>query len=103
MGQLKNYLSGLCGDIFRLLPMKEDECLGVENHIPDYIESLIINMTGAMSTYPTLSSQKQYLRVLNNIQYLKTGDVDFAKWRKVILNSVKSVEVLADLYEEGKL
>lgn len=98
MEQLKNYLIGLRGDIFKLLPMKELEIEGIENHTKDYLETLIINITGALETFPDLAKQKQYLYVLNNIQYIYHHNVEFKKWRKIVLNSTRNVDNLYVLF-----
>lgn len=98
MEQLRNYLSSLRGDVFKLLPMKEAEISGVNNHMSEYIESLIINLTGAMTTYPILATQKQYLYVVNNMQYIHGHPVDFKQWRKIILNSTRNIDNLFVLY-----
>lgn len=98
MEQLRNFLTSLRGDVFKLLPMKEAEMSGINNHMNEYIDSLIINLTGAMNTYPVLASQKQYLYVLNNIQYIFKHPVDFKQWRKIILNSTKNIDALCLVY-----
>ena len=98
MEQLRNFLSSLRGDVFKLLPMKESEMSGLNNHMSEYIESLIINLTGAMTTYPILASQKQYLYVVNNMQYIHGHSVDFKQWRKIILNSTRNIDNLCVLY-----
>lgn len=98
MEQLKKYLSSLRGDVFKLLPMKESEMNGLDNHINEYIESLIINLTGAIRTYPILATQKQYLYLVNNLQYICSHSVDFKQWRKIVLNLTRSIDDLYVLY-----
>lgn len=99
MEQLSYFLSKLCGDIFKLLPMKEAEIeLGVINHIPEYLENLIFNTKGALVTYPELKCEKSYLYVINNLNYLYANKVDFMKWRRTILNSTKSIGKLANQF-----
>lgn len=94
MEQLKSYLKSLRGDIFKLLPMKEAEMEGVDNHVLEYVESIIVNLTGALTTYPVLATQKQYLYVINNVQYIYKHSVNFKQWRKIILNSTRSIDNL---------
>lgn len=101
MNQLSNYLSSLRGDVFKLLPMKEVELSGVNNHVGDYMESLIVNITGAMTTYPVLASQKQYLYAINNMQYLRNNAMDFSQWRKIVLSTTRSIDNLCALYARG--
>lgn len=98
MEQLKNFLLSLRGDVFKLLPMKESEMSGIDNHLSEYIEAMIINLSGATKTYPTLATQKQYLYVLNNMNYIRNNEVDFKKWRKIVLNSTRYIDNLYGYY-----
>lgn len=100
MNELKNYLLGLRGDIFKLLPMKEAELEGMDNHLSDYVESLLINLTGATKTFPVLVTKKHFMRVLNNIQYIANHQIDFSLWRKIILNSTGTIDHLCYTLEE---
>lgn len=100
MRQLIKFLSSLKGDVFKLLPMKEQELEGAENHLCDYIQSIIINLQGGAITYPILADQKQYLYVINGLQYLATHAVGFNQWRKIILTSTRSIDNLCRFYEE---
>ena len=98
MEQLLNFLSGLRGDIFKLLPMKEDEVAGVDNHLNGYIEALLVNLEGATITYPVLATQKLYLYVINSLQYISKQPVEFKKWRKIVLNSTHNIDSLYIAY-----
>ena len=102
MKELVKYLSSLRGDIFKLLPMKEDEQAGRDNHVSEYLDALLINMSGALVTYPMLGSQKQYLYVLNNLQYIHKNNVSFDRWRKIILGSGKDIDNLYVYYGGAK-
>ncbi len=104
MKELINYLSSLKKDIFKLLLMKEDELEGRDNHLPEYLGSLLMNMRGALLTYPMLGEQKSYLYALNNLQYIYKYDVSFACWRKIVLGSGKDIGGLCVYYggEQGE-
>lgn len=97
---LTNYLTFLYGDIYKLLPMKEEELLGLLYTVPDYMESLLIVIIGALQLYPALKSEKKYLYVLNNMEYLRHNykDIDFTKWRKIILKSTRNIGELSSTY-----
>ena len=98
MEQLISYLKEITGDVFKLLPMKEDELKGVNNHLKEYLESLTVNMNGALKTYSQLVKEKEYLYVINNLNYIYTNEVDFAHWRTIILNSVRGLSNLHGSY-----
>lgn len=98
MEQLISYLKEITGDVFKLLPMKEDELKGVDNHLREYLESLTVNMNGALKTYSQLVNEKEYLYVINNLNYIYNNEVDFAHWRTIILNSVRGLSNLHGSY-----
>ena len=104
MEQLVNFLFGVRGDVFKLLPMKESAMDGEENHILEYIESLLINLKGAMSVYPVLNGQKQYLYVVNNLEFLSehVDNIEFNLWRRIILNSTSNINLLFLQYKKKK-
>ena len=99
MGQMVNYLKEITGDVFKRLPMKEDELNGIDNHLSEYLDSVIVNLKGSIITYPELANDKNYLYVINNLNFISNHDVDFWKWRSVILNSTKGLSNLRDFYK----
>ena len=83
MKNISTFLLKLRNDVFKLLPMRESADAGSENHIRDYIYSLIINSEGAVATYNVLEKQKNYIYVINNLHYLESHlDIEFSNWRK---------------------
>ena len=96
MEQTIRYLLGLRGDVYKLLPMREAEENGREPFVNEYLDALLVNVSGALRTYPELAKQKKYLWVVNNLQYLSIVYVEFAKWRTIVLNTVSAI---ADLVE----
>ena len=74
--------------------MKEDARNGVDNHVDEYLEALIINAKGGMIAYPELANQKQYLGVINYLCYLTQNSVEPKKWRKIILDSTSNINIL---------
>lgn len=94
--QLVNFLYGLRGDVFKLLPLREASMKGEDKHVGEYIEVLLINLKGAMGTYPVLNKQKQFLYVVNNLQFLLENieTVRFNVWRRIVLNATSNVNSL---------
>ena len=95
MKQILNYLKFLHGDVFKLLPLKEEELSGSGANTSGYLASLIISTKGALINYPELGDQKKYLYLLNNLQYISQNETTFEEFRKIILDSRRNV---ADLY-----
>lgn len=101
MEQLVVFLKDVTGDIFKILPMKEDSLRGTENYLNDYISSLLVNLTGATKMYPELAKQKQYLYIINNLQYLNNNQADFSQWRRIILGSTNNINKLITMFGGG--
>ena len=95
MNDVLNFLLGFRNDVFKLLPMKEAENNGVKNHLKDYLDSLVVNAKGSIVAYPELSAQKQYLYVVNNLAFLMSNEVEFSRWRKIVLSATRDID---DLY-----
>ena len=99
MGDLTNFLLRFRNDVFKLLPMKEDELNGKNNHLFEYLDSLVVNAKGSTITYPELSMQKKFLYVINDLSFLLSNEASFEKWRKIILDSTGSINKLYLIYE----
>lgn len=100
MNIISVYLEGLQGKIFKLLPMREDYDAGVDNHLPEYLNSLCDSLDGWFLCWPELSREYELIDVQNNMMYLKTKETTFAKWRSVVLRSTRIVHGLLEKYSE---
>lgn len=86
------YLEGLRNGVFKLLPMREDYDLGTNNHLDEYLVNLSVSITGAFECYPKLSYEREIVEVMTNIAYLSgTPNVEFARWRSIVLRSVRLI------------
>lgn len=98
MSALITYLESLGGDVFKILPMKEDALSGSDNHLDEYLCTLLDNMAGAVQNFPVLKNEKKFIYVQNNIYYLAHEESALKKWRKYILDSRKLLSELKDKY-----
>lgn len=96
------FLENLRGDVFKLLPMKESELDGVNAHLNNYLDSLIINIKGAMDMYPQLSGEKPLVYILNNLQYMRNNDLEFKQWRKIVLDATHDIDRIYVSYGGNK-
>ena len=100
MERLLNFLLALQGDVFRLLPMKEEEINGDDNYVQEYLHSLIVNIEGAAEAYPILGKEKTYLYIINNLRYLAKDKADFNEWRRIVLYATRTINNLYITYCE---
>lgn len=99
------FLASLTGKIYKLIPMREDKELGVEVFLDKYIDSLLIELMGAMDTFPDLSNDEQYISIVNTAQYMAHHEVDSASWRREsfkMLNMLDRIRVRFEGYTGGE-
>ena len=99
MDGLLEFLRNIMGDVYKLLPMKEAQLNGDDNHIELYLQDVLMNMKGARDVYPELCADKQYLYSINKMQNLLQENIEFSFWRKVILDTTATMKRLFDYYE----
>lgn len=104
MKNVCTFLLKFRNDVFKLLPMREELDNGNNNYLSDYVESILISAEGALTTFAELEAQKNYIYVINNLNYLKNhSSLEFSSWRKVILNCTRCIDDLRISYSGGKL
>lgn len=92
------YLKNLRGDIFKILPMREDQVDGEQNHLHKYIESLTFNLIGGLEQFEFLGREKQYIYAITNLRYLVNNEAELSHWRRIILTAVGGIDTLYKKY-----
>ncbi|MFA5625811.1 MAG: hypothetical protein WC966_12315 [Bradymonadales bacterium] len=92
------YLKSIRGDVFKILPMKEDQEQGEQNYLYKYIESLTFNLIGGLEQFEFLGREKQYIYAITNLRFLMHNDVDFLQWRRIVLTAVGGISTLYKKY-----
>lgn len=101
MSTVFTYLTGLQNKVFKLLPMREAHDRGDENHLYEYLDNLQSNYKGAFLCYPELSKNIALVEVQNNIAFLNGNrDIDFKKWRSIVLRSTRLLNSIIEEYKE---
>lgn len=67
------FLDSLTNKIFKILPLKEQN----NDYLFSHLNSLQIELIGALVTFPELKKNTNYLSIINIINYL--GDYSFTK------------------------
>ena len=71
----KKFLDSLEGRIFKILPLYEQKMRGEESYVEVCLDSLRIELTGAISTFEELGENPDYISILNTVNYLAENDV----------------------------
>lgn len=101
MNTLNIFLPSLRNKVFKLLPMREAYDRGELNHLDEYLENLYSNFSGALECYQELASMREIIEAYNNVAFLmKNKDIEFTKWRSIVLRSTRLVQTVSDKREE---
>ena len=76
------FLASLTGKIYKLIPMRDDVESGAEVFLDKYLDSLLIEMMGAMDTYPVIGMDEQYISIVNTAQYMAKHSIPRDVWRR---------------------
>ena len=101
MDTMETYLVNLQNKVFKLLPMREAHDSGEDTHLAAYLDNLCANYAGAFACYPDLANVREVVEVRSNVVFLKDNiDVDFKKWRSIVLRSTRLIHTVATRYSE---
>ena len=92
------YLTDLTRRIFKILPMREDEFKGTYVYLDVYLESLSVEMSGATSTFPALSSDSDYIAVLNTVNGLMCDSYDVTQTKREVFKALNLIRRIIDRF-----
>jgi len=92
---VSKYLRSAVNKVFKILPLKEESNEGLS----EYIDSLIIQLVGAMETYPELKVSQEYLSVVNSIYYFQKNVFSTKQCRREVFKSTATLSDLAETLE----
>lgn len=69
------FIEYFTGHVFKIIPLKEDEVSGEDVHLSEYIDSVVIEATGALATFKELANDTDFLTVVNILNYLNNNEV----------------------------
>lgn len=87
---LSTFFEFITGKIFKILPLREDE----NESIYEYLDSLRIEMTGAIETFPELHDNYEFMTLVNTINYLIGNEFDISTCKREVFKMLKTVNLL---------
>lgn len=88
----EKFLNSLEGRIFKILPLYEQKMRGEESYVEVCLDSLRIELTGAMSTFEALGSNADYISILNTVNYLAENDVTVAVCKREVFKMLDKLK-----------
>lgn len=95
---LDGYLQNLIDKVFKILPMKEEQC----STLPSYLRSLESELVGCYKLWDELADEPQFLALINVVNYLAVEEYDVAICKREVFKAIHLVEsVKKNIREEG--
>lgn len=95
---LDGYLQNLIDKVFKILPMKEEQC----GTLPSYLRSLESELAGCYKLWDELADEPQFLALINVVNYLAVEEYDIAVCKREVFKAIHLVEsVKKNIREEG--
>lgn len=69
---IEAFLQSLIGKIFKILPMREQLESGEQIFLEQYLATLAIELSGACITFPELSTNKNFITIINTVNGINT-------------------------------
>lgn len=95
---LDGYLQNLIDKVFKILPMKEEQC----STLPSYLRSLESELVGCYKLWDKLADEPQFFALINVVNYLAVEEYDVAVCKREVFKAIHLVEsVKKNIREEG--
>lgn len=95
---LENYFNFLVGKVYKILPLKEQECKTLNN----YLESLKVELIGNSELLFILKDEPQFVSLLNIIQYFISNKFDNRTCKREVFRAIRIIESINNKYfKEG--
>lgn len=85
---IKNYLRVLIDKVYKILPLKEEQC----ETLPQYLQGLEHELVGCYQLYFELADEPRFLSVLNIIKFLSTEEYDTATCKHEVFAAINLIE-----------
>lgn len=95
---LHNYLHCLINKVYKILPMKEEQC----DTLTSYLLSLKNELIGCYKLWEVLKDNPQFLAVINIINYFCEEEFDVVTCKREVFKTIHLIENLKkEFAEEG--
>lgn len=85
---MKEFLANMIGNIFKILPLYDENNIGLQSHI----DSVAIQLIGAMDTFQDLRTNQKYISIINSINFLRKNDYTKKQCKREVLRCTNILE-----------
>ncbi len=91
---MENYFNFLVGKIYKILPMKEQNYMTLN----EYLKSLQVELVGNSDLLLILKNEPQFVSLLNIIQYFINNEYDNHTCKREVFKAIKIIENIKAKY-----
>lgn len=91
-------LNRLLGKVYKILPMREEECKTLD----EYISNLIRELVNTKSLIESLQFEGELLSLLSTLEGLTDNDIDFTLFRSDVFKSMDIIKKMIGNLKGGK-
>ncbi|GLB26604.1 hypothetical protein LXJ15735_28450 [Lacrimispora xylanolytica] len=78
---MTEFLKYMIGSIYKILPLND-----ANNHaVKDYIDSISIQLVGALYTFPELTTNQKYVSIINSVNFLRKENFTKRQCKREVL------------------
>lgn len=92
---MTEFLEWATNNIFKVLPLKEERNIGLY----DYLDSVYIQLYGAMTTFPELGEDIDYISILNTLAFLKDNSFTTKTCKREVFKCLSLLKKIKSAYE----
>jgi hypothetical protein len=78
------YIRNLTSQIYKMLPMSDSDELIERMHLKEFINSIIVQIDGSLLTFPNLSSDEDYIIIMNILHYWDSNDIKLIPFKREV-------------------
>lgn len=85
------YIHHVTGRVFKMLALREQQMGGDDVYWDDYVDSLIVDLCGALGTFPVLAADDDYIVVTNIVHYVKSNvsSMSFKAFKREVFKALR--------------
>ena len=91
MSRNLNFVQYLTKEIFKMIPLKQEEDDGDNRHLPEHISRVYIEASGACTWSEYLSNNQKYMIIITTLAYMSEHSLEFKVFRREALKMLATL------------
>lgn len=89
-----NFIKQLTNQIFMMLPWSDSVEIAEEMHLKEFIDSMVVQISGSRLTFGELTNNTDYIEVENIIRYVNANDIPLSSFKREIRKALRLLNAI---------